>query len=98
MTDGNVVPRCHHCEEPVAPGSPRLELDGTLRDFCCEGCAGAARWIRDARLDDYYRLRNDPARRVEAQVADFASWDRDDIQSGHVRAVPGGHEITLVTD
>ena len=98
MIDGPIAPRCHHCAEPVAPGGPRLELDGALRDFCCEGCAGAARWIRDARLDDYYRLRSDAGARVEAEAADYASWDRDDIQAGHVRDVPGGREITLVTD
>ncbi len=98
MIDGTIAPRCHHCAEPVAPGGPRLELDGALRDFCCEGCAGAARWIRDARLDDYYRLRSDAGARVEAEAADYASWDRDDIQAGHVRDVPGGREITLVTD
>ncbi|MEN9706325.1 MAG: cadmium-translocating P-type ATPase [Pseudomonadota bacterium] len=98
MTGRNATRRCHHCAEPVGPGGPRLELDGALRVFCCEGCAGAARWIRDARLEDYYRLRSDASARVEAEARDYASWDRDDIQAGHVRDVPGGREITLVTD
>ena len=38
----------------------RLRMDGDERAFCCDGCAAAAQWLRDAKLDDYYRLRSGP--------------------------------------
>ena len=44
---------CFHCGEPL-PALPRIvALDATSRSFCCDGCAAAAQWIRDARLDDF---------------------------------------------
>ncbi|MFM1886222.1 MAG: cadmium-translocating P-type ATPase [Pseudomonadota bacterium] len=49
------------------------------------------------RLTDYYRLRTQPAGRPEAGF-DYSAWDRADVQAGHVQAVPGGCEITLVSD
>jgi Cu2+-exporting ATPase len=90
--------RCYHCAEPVPPGAPRVSLEGAERPFCCAGCASAARWIRDAQLGDYYRLRSTEGARVDAAQADYAAWDRDEIQAGQARDVPGGREITLVTD
>ena len=46
---------CFHCGEPL-PSMPALaRIDGEQRAFCCDGCAAAADWIRDAHLDDYYR-------------------------------------------
>ena len=89
---------CFHCNEPL-PANPALaQLDGAKRAFCCDGCAAAAAWIRDARLDDYYRLRSAPAARVSGGDADLALWDREDILADHARAVPGGRELTLLTD
>ena len=90
--------QCYHCVEAVPAGAPQLELDGALRDFCCAGCAAAARWIRDARLEDYYRLRSVQGARVGTAQLDFAAWDGDEIQAAHARSVEGGREITLVTD
>jgi Cu2+-exporting ATPase len=89
---------CFHCGEtlPVAPA--RLRVDGTERMFCCDGCAAAAQWIRDAHLDDYYRLRSEPAARVAADDADLALWDREEVIAEHARTVPGGRELTLLTD
>jgi len=89
---------CFHCGEalPVAPA--RLRVDQTERSFCCDGCAAAAQWIRDARLDDYYRLRSEPATRVAADDADLALWDREEVTAEHARAFPGGRELTLLTD
>ncbi|MGN6512131.1 MAG: heavy metal translocating P-type ATPase, partial [Lysobacteraceae bacterium] len=89
---------CFHCHEPLPPSPARLFLDGGERAFCCDGCAAAAQWIRDARLDDYYRLRSQPAARVAADDADLALWDREDVLADHARAVPGGRELTLLTD
>ncbi|MBS0225659.1 MAG: cadmium-translocating P-type ATPase [Proteobacteria bacterium] len=89
---------CFHCNEAL-PSSPALaELDGAERAFCCDGCAAAAAWIRDARLDDYYRLRSAPAARVTGDDSDLTLWDREDILAEHARAVPGGRELTLLTN
>ena len=85
---------CHHCGEALAPDAIR---DGD-RAFCCNGCAAASSWIREAALGDYYALRTSPAGRVQADAADFGAWDRDVVLAEHSRIVPGGREITVLTD
>jgi len=85
---------CHHCGEALAAGAVR---DGD-RAFCCNGCAAASTWIREAALGDYYNLRTSPAGRVQPDAADFGAWDRDVVLAQHSRAVPGGREITVLTD
>jgi Cu2+-exporting ATPase len=89
---------CHHCGEALPQSPARADIDGASRAFCCEGCAAAARWIRDARLDDYYRLRSAPAGRVDADAPSLAAWDREDLLAGHAHTVDGGREITVLTD
>ena len=89
---------CHHCGESLPQAPARAEVDGAVRLFCCEGCAAAARWIRDARLEDYYRLRSAPAGRVDPDAPALAAWDREDLLAGHAREVAGGREITVLTD
>ena len=73
-------------------------FDGQLHAFCCAGCAGAAQWIADAGLGNYYELRTAPAGQVGEDVVDFSSWDRDDLLQDHVHAVTGGREITVLSD
>lgn len=89
---------CFHCGEPLPPRPATATIDDRPRDFCCEGCAGAAQWIRDADLGDYYELRSAPAGQVGVEPMDFSAWDRDDLLHGHVHAVEGGREITVLTD
>ncbi|GAA3918365.1 heavy metal translocating P-type ATPase [Luteimonas lutimaris] len=89
---------CFHCGEPLPPHPATAAIDGHSRDFCCEGCAGAAQWIRDADLGDYYALRSAPAGQVGTETVDFSAWDRDDLLHEHVHAVDGGREITVLTD
>ena len=55
-------------------------------------------WIRDADLGDYYRLRSEHAARVGTDAIDLAAWDREELLAEHVHDVPGGREITLLTD
>ncbi len=97
-SDAREDARCFHCREPIDAHAPRMRFDGADRGFCCEGCAAAAQWIRDARLGDYYRLRSEVAGRVDDTDEDFASWDREDLLAAHARAVPGGREVVLLTD
>src|SRR5690606_18981855 len=89
---------CHHCGESLPPQPSRLELDGAWRAFCCDGCAAAARWIGEASLGDYYRLRSERGGRVGDDPVDLAVWDRDELLAEHARDVDGGREITLLTD
>lgn len=90
---------CFHCGEALPVSPARVQMDGVERDFCCDGCAAAAQWIRDARLDDYYHLRSEPASRAGVgDDSDLALWDREDVIAEHARAVPGGRELTLLTD
>ena len=89
---------CHHCGEPLPQPPVLADVEGTTRAFCCRGCAAAARWILDAHLDDYYRLRSAPAGRVDADAPALAAWDREELLSSHAREVEGGREITVLTD
>ena len=87
---------CFHCGEPLPTAPVAARLDGATRDFCCNGCAAAAQWIRDAGLGDYYRLRERPGLRIDAENGALAHWDREDVLAGHVRAIDGGREVTLI--
>ncbi len=89
---------CYHCAEPLPATPHRVTIDRASRAFCCEGCATAAQWIRDARLDDYYRLRSDHAGKVDVDGEDYSAWDREDLLVDHVRPLAGGREITVLTD
>jgi Cu2+-exporting ATPase len=90
--------RCFHCEQALPADSRREEIDGRARDFCCAGCAAAASWIRDAGLGSYYRLRTAPGSVVAPCPADLTVWDREEVIGPHVRNVPAGREITVLTD
>lgn len=89
---------CFHCGEALPPQPPRVHIDGSERAVCCLGCAAAAQWIRDAGLADYYRLRSGEGARVDADAGDFLTWDRADVQAGHVVAGEAGNEITVVVE
>lgn len=89
---------CFHCREPLPAVPVVCVADGRPRQFCCEGCAAAAQWIGEARLDDYYRLRSEPPARVALEAMDLSAWDREDVQQQHAREVDGGREIVLLTD
>ncbi len=89
---------CFHCGEIASTASVQGLIDDVQRPFCCAGCAAAAAWIRDAGLDDYYRLRNGRSARVGTDAPDLSVWDRADVLSEHARDVDDGREITVVAD
>ena len=89
---------CYHCGEPLPQSPARLALEGVERAFCCQGCAAAAQWIRDADLGDYYQLRSARAMRVGSEPLDLGAWDRDELLDEHSHAIDGGREIILLTD
>ncbi|MDR0183733.1 heavy metal translocating P-type ATPase [Lysobacter arvi] len=93
-TRAAAIGTCHHCGETLAADA----IGEGERAFCCNGCAAASTWIRDAALGDYYALRTAPAGRVQVEAGDFGAWDRDVVLAEHTRLVPGGREITVLTD
>jgi Cu2+-exporting ATPase len=89
---------CFHCGESL-PAEPLHDtIAGVEQAFCCTGCAAAARWIAEADLGDYYRLRQTDAARVGTEAIDYACWDRADLLAEHSTSVDGGREITVLTD
>lgn len=90
--------RCYHCGDSLPQQPARVTLDDEPRAFCCDGCAAAARWIREADLGDYYRLRSEHASRISEQPADLSVWDREELLAEHAATVEGGREITVLTD
>ncbi|MFT4178405.1 MAG: heavy metal translocating P-type ATPase [Thermomonas sp.] len=89
---------CFHCGEALPAAPAHLRVEGQMRAFCCDGCAAAAQWIRDADLDAYYRLRDKPSARVDADNTSLALWDSEDVQAAHATTIDGGREIVLLTD
>ena len=89
---------CFHCGDVLPPQPLRDTIAGAEQAFCCTGCAAASRWIADADLGDYYRLRQTDAARVGTEPIDYASWDRADLLAEHSAVVDGGREITVLTD
>lgn len=89
---------CYHCGEPLPVRPAQLSVDGQAQAFCCDGCAAAAQWIREADLGDYYRLRSEHAGRIGSDPVDLDVWDREELLAEHVHDVAGGREITLLTD
>jgi P-type Cu2+ transporter len=89
--------QCFHCSELLPAAPAQAAVAGEVQSFCCTGCAAAAQWIHDALLQDYYRLRNAASARVPTDTTDLGIWDREDIIAEHVRNVPAGREIVLLT-
>src|SRR5690606_15925553 len=94
MTDSG----CAHCGEALAGDGVEERNGDSVLAFCCGGCAAAARWIRDADLGDYYRLRTVAAGRVGDESVDLSVWDRDDLLREHAHSIEHGRRITLLTD
>jgi Cu2+-exporting ATPase len=90
--------RCAHCGGSVPADAPLADVGGLRVPVCCTGCAAAAGWIRDAGLDDYYRLRSDAAPKPDIAAADYGAWLHPEVLAVHVVPVAGGLQITVLTD
>lgn len=99
MTASNLPGACQHCGEAL-PATPVVRvIHGNRQAYCCTGCAGAAQFISDAGLNDFYQLRAEQGQRVGEEATDFSAFDRDDVQREHSRQVsPDCREITLVVE
>jgi Cu2+-exporting ATPase len=94
----DALARCAHCSQPLPPDAPTAMVGGVSCAVCCRGCAAAARWIAEAGLDDYYRLRNASAPRPDDAAPDFAAWTHPEILQQHVVRVDGGLALSVLTD
>jgi Cu2+-exporting ATPase len=90
--------RCFHCGESVPDGCDIVALvAGEHASVCCIGCKAAAEWITGLGLDDYYRLRDEPA--PKPRDADYSAWDRAALRRLHVREhAPDRAEIVFLVD
>jgi Cu2+-exporting ATPase len=88
-----------HCGEPVVAAAPLLAtVNGCAHAVCCIGCRAAAEWIATLGLQDYYRLRDGVAARADAR-ADYAAWDRAQLQKLYVHArADGSAEVSVLVE
>jgi P-type Cu2+ transporter len=86
-TDAPGTVLCAHCALPVPSGLVRAAGDPS---YCCRGCATAAMLIRDAGLDQYYRLPEGRDRPVTSTGKRYAEYDHEAFQRLYVQAQPDG--------
>lgn len=89
---------CFHCGQALPAQPVRVQIDGAERAVCCDGCGAAARWIRDAGLGQYYRLRQSEAARVDPDAGDFREWMQPDVLAEQAWPVAGGLAIVVLAD
>ncbi|MBA8884138.1 heavy metal translocating P-type ATPase [Dokdonella fugitiva] len=91
---------CWHCGEPLPAGEPlEATVAGVAHAVCCHGCRGAAEWIDQLGLADYYRLRSEPAARPRDGTGEAATWRRADLARHVVRDLGDGrHEALVLVD
>ncbi|GGC74086.1 heavy metal translocating P-type ATPase [Marinobacter halophilus] len=92
---------CFHCGEP-ADGNPPiiLELDGTDRHFCCQGCKAVCETIRSEGLTGFYDFRTEPAitprQLTRSELSRIKELDHPLVQQSFVAPVKGGQEAQLL--
>ncbi|SFR40851.1 Cu2+-exporting ATPase [Marinobacter gudaonensis] len=94
-------PDCFHCGEP-ADGEPpiTLELDGSTRHFCCQGCKAVCLTIHQEGLTGFYDIRTrnavTPKTLTTAEVNRLRELDHPLVQESFVSPVKGGQEAQLL--
>ncbi len=92
---------CFHCGEP-ADGEPpiTLELDGTARHFCCQGCKAVCQTIHSEGLTGFYEFRTEPAvtpkQLTPTEVNRLREMDHPLVQASFVAPVKGAQEAQLL--
>jgi len=87
---------CFHCAEPIPPDVHlHVVVGGATHAVCCIGCQAASEWIGTLGLDDYYRLRAEPAERAGVAL-DYSAWDRAQLQRLYVRERADGRREVCV--
>ncbi|MFO8140604.1 MAG: heavy metal translocating P-type ATPase [Marinobacter sp.] len=92
---------CFHCGEP-ADGNPPIimELDGSDRHFCCQGCKAVCETIRNEGLTGFYDFRTMPAvtprQLTRSELSRIKELDHPLVQQSFVAPVKGGQEAQLL--
>ncbi|MDG5500540.1 heavy metal translocating P-type ATPase [Marinobacter sp. BGYM27] len=85
---------CFHCGEPVL-SSARIELDvdGSIRAFCCHGCRAVCELIVSENLTGFYHHRTNtavtPTPLAEQEKEQLRLYDHPLVQDTFVSDVPG---------
>jgi len=91
---------CWHCGEPLSATVVHASIAGQSRALCCDGCRAAAEWIERLGLADYYRLRTQPAQKLDAadepQRAGRLAWQRDEISRHVLRDLGNGRREAML--
>lgn len=68
-TEAELQQTCYHCGEPIPPGCDyRVTVLGEEQRMCCFGCYSVANAIVAGGLENFYRHRTAPSKRVEDLV------------------------------
>ncbi|GGE60243.1 copper-translocating P-type ATPase [Streptosporangium jomthongense] len=92
---------CYHCGEP-ADGEPpiSLELDGSTKFFCCQGCKAVCETIHNEGLTGFYEFRTEaavtPRQLTDSELERLRELDHPLVQQAFVSPVKGGQEAQLL--
>ncbi len=96
MTDS-----CFHCSLPI-PAAIKIsaDLDGTVRWFCCNGCASVCRTIFESGLQGFYQRAGDDStlRPPPEPQKDPEIYDLNEVQSEFVVNQKNTSEINLLVE
>ncbi|MBD3640985.1 MAG: cadmium-translocating P-type ATPase [Marinobacter sp.] len=92
---------CFHCGEPAEGNPPiTLELNGSTRYFCCQGCKAVCETIHSEGLTGFYDFRTEPAvtpRELSAtELTRLRELDHPLVQQSFVSPVKSGQEANLL--
>ncbi|GAA0840487.1 heavy metal translocating P-type ATPase [Marinobacter szutsaonensis] len=92
---------CFHCGEPAEGNPPiTLELEGTTRHFCCQGCKAVCETIHNEGLTGFYDFRTEPAvtpRELSAsELTRLRELNHPLVQQSFVSPVKSGQEANLL--
>ncbi|MDY6815038.1 MAG: heavy metal translocating P-type ATPase [Pseudomonadota bacterium] len=92
---------CFHCGEPAEGNPPiTLELEGTTRHFCCQGCKAVCETIHNEGLTGFYDFRTEPAvtpRELSgSELSRLRELDHPLVQQSFVSPVKSGQEANLL--
>ncbi|WP_372987872.1 heavy metal translocating P-type ATPase [Marinobacter sp.] len=92
---------CFHCGEPAEGNPPiTLELEGTTRHFCCQGCKAVCETIHNEGLTGFYDFRTEPAvtprELSRSELTRLRELDHPLVQQSFVSPVKSGQEANLL--